>query len=274
MAGRRARGGRARARRPARVGPGRGRRRLHARRRRGLARPPLRARRQLGHRRRARDGRGELVRADARDRARPLLGPPRAAAAASASSRRSSSASTRSTRVNAGWLIWPWEEARRVLAAWAEWTETVPGRGHLGRAAPAAAAPAPICPSALRGRQLVVVEAAILADEDEAARLLAPLRELGPEIDTFAQGPATALADLHMDPPEPVPAAADRLRHRRAPRRGRRRPGRRRRPGLGLAARSPSSSATSAAPLGTGPRRRRGARPRRRRLPGLRGRAS
>ena len=106
--------------------------------------------------------------------------------------------------VHAGWLIWPWEEAREVLARWAEWAGTVPDEvTSVGRLLQVP--PLPDLPDAVRGRQLVVVEAAILADEAEAGRLLAPLRELGPEIDTFAQVPPDGLATLHMDPPEPVP---------------------------------------------------------------------
>jgi hypothetical protein len=65
--------------------------------------------------------------------------------------------------------------------------------------------PLPELPDAVRGRQLADVEAAILADEAEAGRLLAPLRELEPEIDTFAQMEPEGLTTLHMDPPEPVP---------------------------------------------------------------------
>jgi FAD/FMN-containing dehydrogenase len=110
--------------------------------------------------------------------------------------------------LNAGWLVWPWEETRRVLSRWSEWVETVPDEvSSVGRIMQLP--PLPDLPEALRGRQLVVVDAAILAGEGEAARLLAPLRELAPELDTFAQVPATALSELHMDPPEPVPAAAD-----------------------------------------------------------------
>ena len=106
--------------------------------------------------------------------------------------------------VNAGWLIWPWEEARRVLTRWAEWTRTVPDEvTSVGRLLQVP--PLPDLPDAVRGRQLAVVEAAILADEEDAGRLLAPLRELAPEIDTFAQMPAPGLVTLHMDPPEPVP---------------------------------------------------------------------
>lgn len=32
------------------------------------------------------------------------------------------------------------------------------------------------------------------------------MRELGPTLDTFAMMPPTRLTELHMDPPEPVPA--------------------------------------------------------------------
>jgi len=106
--------------------------------------------------------------------------------------------------VYAGWLIWPWEEARRVLSRWAEWAGTVPDEvASVGRLLQVP--PLPHLPDPVRGRQLAVVEAAIIADEAEAGRLLAPLRELDPEIDTFAQMPPTGLATLHMDPPEPVP---------------------------------------------------------------------
>ncbi len=106
--------------------------------------------------------------------------------------------------VNAGWLIWPWDEAREVLTRWAEWTGTAPDEvTSVGRLLQVP--PLPELPDAVRGRQLVVVEAAILADEAEAGRLLAPLRELEPEIDTFAQMPPEGLETLHMDPPEPVP---------------------------------------------------------------------
>ncbi len=110
--------------------------------------------------------------------------------------------------VNAGWLIWPWDEATRVLTRWAEWTGDVPDEvTSVGRLLQVP--PLPDLPDAVRGRQLVVVEAAILADEAESGRLLAPLRELEPEIDTFAQLPPAELATLHMDPPEPVPYAGN-----------------------------------------------------------------
>jgi hypothetical protein len=64
-------------------------------------------------------------------------------------------------------------------------------------------------PPFLRGRSVVVVDGAVVEDEARAAALLAPLRALGPEIDTFAMVPPVALSHIHMDPPEPVPAYTD-----------------------------------------------------------------
>ena len=151
--------------------------------------------------------------------------------------------------VNAGWLIWPWDEATRVLTRWAEWTGDVPDEvTSVGRLLQVP--PLPDLPDAVRGRQLVVVEAAILADEAESGRLLAPLRELEPEIDTFAQLPPVELATLHMDPPEPVPYVGNGCLTDDVPAGGGRRPGRRGRPGLGVPA-----------PVAGGPAR--GRRPRR-----------
>jgi hypothetical protein len=64
-------------------------------------------------------------------------------------------------------------------------------------------------PEPMRGRSLVVVEMAYLGDEASGSELLAPLRALGPEMDTFAMiGPAELL-QLHMDPPHPVPGVGD-----------------------------------------------------------------
>src|SRR3954447_5206465 len=104
----------------------------------------------------------------------------------------------------AGMLAFPMERAAEVLQAWREWTATVPDEvtsiGRLLRVPPL-----PDIPEHLRGRELAVVEAAILLDEPEAAALIEPLRALGPDIDTFATVPPAALQHLHMDPPNPVP---------------------------------------------------------------------
>ena len=69
--------------------------------------------------------------------------------------------------------------------------------------------PLPEIPEEFRGRQIVVIDGAVLGTEDEANEILAPLRELGPEIDTFATVPAAALIRLHMDPEPPMPGIGD-----------------------------------------------------------------
>jgi len=112
------------------------------------------------------------------------------------------------TEVYAGWLIWPLERATEVLTAWQEWTETEPDEmTSVGRLLNIP--PLPEVPEPLRGRSVVVVEAIYIGDEAEGAELLAPLRALGPEIDTVAIMPASALQTLHMDPEEPVPGIGD-----------------------------------------------------------------
>jgi hypothetical protein len=110
--------------------------------------------------------------------------------------------------VYAGTLFFPIERSSEVLHAWREWTDTVPDEvTSVGRILQFP--PIPDLPDFLRGQSYVVVEAAYLGDEFEGAELIRPLRELGPQIDTFAMIPAPALQDLHMDPPEPVPGQGD-----------------------------------------------------------------
>ena len=81
--------------------------------------------------------------------------------------------------------------------------------------------PLPDIPEFLRGRQIVVIDGAVLGNEDEANEILAPFRELDPEIDTFAHRPAGG-----ADPAPHGSGAADARQGRRLPdRRPRRRCG-------------------------------------------------
>lgn len=110
--------------------------------------------------------------------------------------------------VYAGILFFPFERAAEVLNAWSEWVEDTPEEitsgGRLMQFPPI-----PDIPEAVRGRSFVMVEAAYTGSEADGAELLRPLRELGPEMDTFAMIPAAELRFLHMDPPQPVPGAGD-----------------------------------------------------------------
>jgi FAD/FMN-containing dehydrogenase len=108
----------------------------------------------------------------------------------------------------AGALFWPQERAAEILQAWKAWTAGVPDSvTSVGRILNLPTNRE--VPKELRGRSFVLVEAACLATEGEGIGLLRPLRELGPEIDTFSLLPPTGLGAVHMDPADPVPAFVD-----------------------------------------------------------------
>src|SRR4051794_2694683 len=80
----------------------------------------------------------------------------------------------------AGWLAWDWTQAEVVLHRWRQWTQglddAVTTSARILRLPPDPALPEPI-----RGRNLVVIDGAVLATDEQAGELLRPLRELGPE---------------------------------------------------------------------------------------------
>ncbi|MGN0062876.1 MAG: FAD-binding oxidoreductase [Nocardioides sp.] len=110
--------------------------------------------------------------------------------------------------VYAGMLTWDVAHAEEVLRTFVAWSgsapEEVTASCRIMRFPPF-----PELPDFLRGRSLVVLDAAVLLDDAAAVELLAPFRALGPELDTFARVPSSALTGLHMDPPEPSPGVAD-----------------------------------------------------------------
>ncbi len=106
--------------------------------------------------------------------------------------------------VYAGVLFFPWERTDEVLHAWNAWTPTLPDEvTSVGRILQLP--PLPEIPEPLRGGKFAVVEAVVIGDEAMGAELIAPLRELSPALDTFAMVPPVGIAELHMDPPEPLP---------------------------------------------------------------------
>jgi UDP-N-acetylenolpyruvoylglucosamine reductase len=108
----------------------------------------------------------------------------------------------------AGLLWFPVERAAEVLKAWRRWVDTVPDEmTSVGRILQFP--PIPVLPEEIRGKSFVVVEAFWLGDEAEGARLLEPLRGLGPVLDTVAPTPARELWRVHMDPEQPAPGAGD-----------------------------------------------------------------
>ena len=110
--------------------------------------------------------------------------------------------------VYAGALFFPIQRTAEVLHAWRAWTGTVPDEvTSLGRIL--RLPPLPEVPEPLRGRAFALVEAAYLGDAGAGAALIQPLRQLGPDLDTFATIPAPALQQLHMDPDQPIPDQGD-----------------------------------------------------------------
>lgn len=110
------------------------------------------------------------------------------------------------SEIYAGALFFPFERASEVLHAWAQWAESVPEElTSIGRILQFP--PLDLIPEQFRGRSFSLVEAAYIGTESDGAELLRPLRDLGPEMDTFAIVPPATLPELHMDPPEPVPYA-------------------------------------------------------------------
>jgi len=109
--------------------------------------------------------------------------------------------------VCAGMLLWDRERAPEVLRAWVSWSATAPDEVTTSLRV-MNFPPIPELPEFLRGRQVVVVDGAVLSDDDAAEAVLAPLRALRPELDTFARVPSASLTHLHMDPEQPSPAVA------------------------------------------------------------------
>ena len=111
-------------------------------------------------------------------------------------------------RVYAGALAWDWHKAGDVLSRFGEWAPTAPelitASARIMQVPPIAEAPTP-----LRGRRLATIDGAYLGDPADGDAVLAPLRGLRPEIDTFAPMPAASLARLQMDPETPTPVVSD-----------------------------------------------------------------
>ena len=110
--------------------------------------------------------------------------------------------------VFAGALFFPVERAAEVLHAWHEWTAGAPEEiTSVGRLM--SFPPIPEMPDPLRGKDFAIVEAVALMGGDEAAEALAPLRGMGPVMDSFATQPPAGISGLHMDPPAPAPYAGE-----------------------------------------------------------------
>ena len=108
----------------------------------------------------------------------------------------------------AGMLVWDLERIEPVLREWAAWAPTAPDEITTSFRA-MRIPPLPELPELLRGRRIAVIDGAVLGSDERGEELLAGLRALQPEIDTFARVPATSLVRLHMDPEGGAPAFSD-----------------------------------------------------------------
>jgi hypothetical protein len=110
--------------------------------------------------------------------------------------------------VYAGIMLWPIERAGEILHAWREWTTDMPDEmTTVGRLLQLP--PIPDIPEPFRGRSFVAIQAFFLGAEAAGAELIAPIRALGPEIDTVATISTAVLQHVHMDPEHPVPGVGD-----------------------------------------------------------------
>jgi hypothetical protein len=104
----------------------------------------------------------------------------------------------------AGAMFFPWERASEVIHAW---RESMPGLPEelMTWVSLLQFPDLPGIPDPVRGGSFVIPMGAYLGEEADGRELLRPLRELGPAMDTFGMAPPAVLADLAMDPPDPLP---------------------------------------------------------------------
>ncbi|GAB3786583.1 FAD-binding oxidoreductase [Nocardioides ungokensis] len=108
----------------------------------------------------------------------------------------------------AGILMWDLARIEPVLREWAAWAPGAPDEVTTSFRA-LRMPPMPELPDFLRGRQVVVIDGAVLGSDERGRELLAGLRALRPELDTFARVPAKSLVRLHMDPEGGAPFVSD-----------------------------------------------------------------
>src|SRR4051794_9908748 len=108
----------------------------------------------------------------------------------------------------AGMLVWDQVHAEQVLRTWAQWAPGAPDEVTTSFRL-LNLPPLPELPEGFRGRSLVVIDGAVLDTDERAEAILADLRALHPELDTFGRVPAKSLVRLHMDPEGPTPAVSD-----------------------------------------------------------------
>ncbi|MET7331006.1 FAD-binding protein [Nonomuraea sp. NPDC005650] len=105
-----------------------------------------------------------------------------------------------------GQLRFPVEDARQaahVLGSYLGWVKDQPE--EMSSSVTLMRFPdVPQLPEEFRGRSLVLVRVVYVGDGEQGARLVEPLRALGPEQDTCADMPYTQITEIYQDPKGPV----------------------------------------------------------------------
>lgn len=107
----------------------------------------------------------------------------------------------------AGAMAWDLERGESVLRTWAQWAPSAPDEVTTAVRVlryPQLAS----LPASLRGRRLMILDGAVIGDDELAARVLAPFRALRPEIDTFARTPAARMGAVRAHSDAPVALAS------------------------------------------------------------------
>jgi len=103
--------------------------------------------------------------------------------------------------VLAGLAVWPLEHAPEVLRGWRDYADSAPD--ELSTACVIfTAPPEEFVPDHLKGQVVVGIAAMYIGDPEEGARVIQPLRELGPEVDLLQPMPYTAFQAI-LDPLAP-----------------------------------------------------------------------
>ena len=110
------------------------------------------------------------------------------------------------TRLYGGGLFYPGEHAAEVLDAYRRLVDGAPEE-LTASIAFLRLPPLPAVPEPLRGRFTVHVRIAYLGSAEDGAKLVTDLRGVAPIlIDAVAEMPYAAIASIHADPVDPVPA--------------------------------------------------------------------
>jgi FAD/FMN-containing dehydrogenase len=104
----------------------------------------------------------------------------------------------------AGAYFFPFPRTREVLHAWNSLLPSLPDE-LMTWAGIIHFPPDPAVPETVRGGSFVIVWAVFCGAEEQGRRLLSPIGDLGPALDTFEMVPPAELADLAMDPRDPLP---------------------------------------------------------------------